>query len=554
MYHINQDSYRQNRYIDKRYIDNRLKSRRQYVRIYTQAKNSQIIQNRPYPKPQKRLQEVDGYARTYSRELSKRRNIINKKSKRTEVFFVFVFLLISAYIIGYVYNNILRRETIEQFVIEIGSVASPTTFMAAVLRQERLYYATHDGILVLHVADGDRVRTGQLVASIQNTQMFSHYQQSLTNLDQNAVSFQRSRQGLVLNEQEIYNQSNYILRAVDRSAFNLSLGNVSEIYNLNNLVMQGLEVRNQLFFIGEDIMDYMASERNDILTSLSAARRSIYAGNSGIISLYFSGMENSNDSLYQTYHNLGEISNHSSIAGMSLVEGQPILRIIESNDWYINTYFPINYTENWHVNMNLTVYAHIYGSIVALDTVIASIETDNHQSFVSLRTNRHVLDFINNRNLSLQLSENPPMGYKVPRNAIVERGQFTIPEEFIVNINNLQVVTRDINGRSEVLAVFARLTSDGESRYILSETNGLRLGDTLISDLGSTFTINNIETVTGVYLTNRGYTSFVEISFDGNFSQNNYYFILDPNKNLNLRLHDRIVANALDIQGVQVVN
>jgi len=163
------------------------------------------------------------------------------------------------------------------------------------------------------------------------------------------------------------------------------------------------------------------------------------------------------------------------------------------------------------------------------------------------------MHFIDTRFVVFQLDQDPQDGLKIPRTAIVEQSRFTVPYNLISWQHGLPTVTVMMGDAARVESVWGSQSPDGEWFHIMADASNLRVGDTLVGLYGS-FALTEIEIPTGVFITNMGATMFREIFLDGLFAENSEFVILDPLRNLNLRLFDRIIADARVISDRQILH
>ncbi|MDR2183056.1 MAG: hypothetical protein LBE55_02670 [Clostridiales bacterium] len=477
----------------------------------------------------------------YARKLPKRK-------LRVEAFFGFVFVLVILYIIGYFYTAALRPE-ISQMRVEMGAISHPTAFRGIIIRDEVVYHAADAGSLLFHVENHERVRAGRVVASIQDIGLVETYRANLADIDQGAVNLQRQRAGMAVNEVEIARRNQAILQYINNAAFSLAVGEVGGIFALGDAARHSLQSRNMLYFSDEIAMMDYAADRERALAGMARAISEVAVMSSGVFSNMVDGLEeqlnvaNMSNISRELIADAGHLPRFYS---PEVEAGDALFRIIRTNDWFIAAYIDREYAAFWTTNSTVTLYVEDGASVIPLVTQVHSRTDagDGHaQTYVVFRTNNDLMRFIDRRNIAFRLSREAQEGFKIPHAAIVERSRLPVPADFVFIENNVRAVNLMAGDGFVTESVAGNFSPDGSVFYIMADSGRLRVGDTLIKD-EARFRIEAIDTVAGVFVTNIGVTQFREVSTEGFFDENADYIILDPAQNPNLRLFDRIVADA----------
>ncbi|MCL2396610.1 MAG: hypothetical protein FWC93_00935 [Defluviitaleaceae bacterium] len=477
---------------------------------------------------------------------------------KTGAFFGFIFVMIAIYIGGYIYNSMMRPE-ISQTRVEMGSIALPTRFNGIILRDEVVYHADAAGALVFHAEDHERVRRGRVVATIQDAAAVEAHRRSLARVDQEAVDAQRQRTGIAINEEEIAQRNRGIATHVSAAAFGLSAGDVGGAFGLSYRVRDGLVSRNELYFSDEAAMREFNTVRAATLADMSGAIQQVTVANPGILAAAVDGLEDVATPTNMTNISREIIENNAPVSTFSDIEvapGDGLFRIIRSNDWYIAAYLPRRYGENLAPNATVTIYAESGGQMVPLASQIYHLADAGNDIYVVFRTNRDMMRFIDRRHVSFQLTANPQEGFKIPQNAIVEGSFFPVPADFVFIEREVRVVNLVVGESIRTVPVSGSRSLDGSTFDIMAEGSELRVGDELAFDGEEPFRLAAIDTAIGVYVTNMGVTQFRRISLEDNFGENAEYVILnpDPRINPNIRIFDRIVADARGIGNRHLLN
>ncbi|MCL2854714.1 MAG: hypothetical protein FWE21_03750 [Defluviitaleaceae bacterium] len=272
----------------------------------------------------------------------------------------------------------------------------------------------------------------------------------------------------------------------------------------------------------------------------------------GIVSFHVDGFENTftPDTMGNIPRNAMEIQLPESDEQdyEQAPQAQNSFRVVRGNDWFIASYVPMIYAQNWHVDLNITIFINDGDELIALPVMVYRLLHSGNDAYVVLRTNFEVLRFINHRTVTFQLQQNPVQGLRVPASAIVELSTFPVPRDFVQERYRMMTVDRRISDNETAVEPVAGWTSsDGTVFYILADGSNLRVGDTISND-GNPFVLGFIQTVPGVFVANRGHAVFRQITLPLQFGYNETDFvILNPANNPYIHLFDWIVVDGQNV-------
>jgi len=430
--------------------------------------------------------------------------------------------------------------------VEMGVLSHPTAFVGIIIRDEAVYHTTEAGALLFHVENHQRVRAGRVVASIQDAGRVEALRAELATIDQSVVDTQRQRAGLAVNEDEISRRNQAIMRYIDNATFDLATGHIEGVFALSGAVRQSLASRNQLYFSGEAAVGEYADARIRALAGINEAISEVTATQSGIFSNIVDGLEGQ-----LGIDNLGNIpreliadnAHPPSFYSPEVAPGDSLFRIVRSNDWFVAAYVSAEYAESWMIGSFVTLFVESGEATIPLDAQIHTLRDVGREVYVVFQTNNDLMRFIDRRHISFRLSRDAQEGFKIPQTSIVERSRFPVPAQFVFIEGNVMAINIMMGDSIVTDSVTGGFSADGEMFHIMADSSRLRVGDTIVMD-NEIFHIEAVGTATGVFVTNLGATIFREITTEGNFAENAEYIILDPSRNPNLRLFDRIVADA----------
>jgi len=169
------------------------------------------------------------------------------------------------------------------------------------------------------------------------------------------------------------------------------------------------------------------------------------------------------------------------------------------------------------------------GNANITESVTGSFSADGERFFIMADSGRlRVGDTLIRNQELLQLEEYMS---EIPARFVFDaEGGWAVSLMMVDNV----IVTQRVSGN---------FNSSGSVFLLAENSNSLRSGDILVIEEAH-FRLEVVDTVKGVFVTNIGATQLREVSLEGFFDENADYIILDPARNPNLRLFDRIAADA----------
>ncbi|MDR2168270.1 MAG: hypothetical protein LBE35_10565 [Clostridiales bacterium] len=467
-----------------------------------------------------------------------------KRKTGTNLFFAAVFVLLGIYVVGYIYNHVLRDD-VDQVRIEAAYMDIAASFAGVIIRDEVVEFATRSGEIVFHVEQHTRVRRGHAVASIRDS-VAASYLNDLANIEQEAIL--RAQAGSVANQGEINLHNSQILAILNSAEFGEN-ADISALQELGARIGNEIARRNELYFAGDF---ELAGQRATAVANFSGASVNISAQTPGIVSIYMDGLEEVLTPANLTNIPISTIQGNRQnfAAERNIFQGDGAFRIIRTNDWYIAAHIPRVYAQNWTTQTNITIFVNQPDGILPLNVEVYRLVDQGLDFYAVFRTNFETLRFIDQRNISFQLRQNPAQGLRLPRSAIVERSIFPIPLDFARDEYEMMVAVLD-SGRT--VPISGWISNEGNEFYVLADGSNLRVGDIIVSG-DENFTIEFIEVVQGVFVSNRGHALFRQIYLPQNFHADADYIVLDPEENPHIRLFDWIVRDGGNVENRLLLN
>lgn len=444
------------------------------------------------------------------------RNVIPMKKRFRPNLGFLIFLFIIAYVIVLGWNY-LTKEHISIYEVNTTEISDDPPLYGLVLRSEEVVHTDSGGYVNYYNAEGSRVAVGEVVYTIdqngevtdllQELQSDTRDRESISAVREAVASFQNSFSG------SDYQQVGNFAAAVDSVLFERGMGNL--FYDLNEqMKSNGRE---------KDYVKKTSSKNGIIVYSVDGyetlKQKDITAG------------------LLDQY---AGISRTQMVMGQKVESGDPVYKLVTSNDWSLVVKLDDFYYEKLADQDYVRVTIQKDG--MSFNAKISLFEQDGAQ-FARLYTSRYMEHYINDRFLKLEFGLNSASGLKIPNSSILQKEFFVLPENVVTSNQARKGVVKQSTGEDgKVSSVFVPVTNSlyVDGKYYVDSPD-LQGGDTLMNaENGETYIISARQSLPGVYCVNEGYCKFrpVEITY-----QNKEYTIVSDATNGGLAAYDHIVVD-----------
>lgn len=482
--------------------------------------------------------------------------VSKKRNRAIQPLIMIIFAVFFIYIIAQPIN-FFSKKAVSFDVLSYGTVDTPKSANAVIVRSEKVYAADKGGVISYDAADGEKVKKGTVVCSIKDKAVVEQMQSSLDSINEQIMKIQSERKDISVYSEDIKKYNTQIKNTIDESAMDYAYMKLGNIYELENTVSKQLDTRNQ-YLLTEDssAISDLVSQKKEQENKLNENISNLAAEQSGIVSYYIDGLE-----AELTPENMAEIPKSrmddtvkaQSSFRSNVKAGDPAFKIVDSNTWYMVSYIPNDYMDDWEKGDSVTVYVKDNeGKKHKLDASVEEIKDNGKgESFVILRLTRDMADFMNMRNVIIE-TENTGTGFKIPNNAIVEETLMKIPANYVDSDGNVLKVNE--SGTTKVaVSISGNDPNDSGYCYTPVQMGVINVGDTIqIPDGEDTFVISDVLNTKGIYVVNTGIAEFKTINLTNSVS-NSTHTILDPGYNTNIYIYDRIMTDPSDVSRQEMV-
>lgn len=442
------------------------------------------------------------------------------------IIIAFVFLYLGINCVIY-----LLREKVSIYEVAKGEseIVKGIKTTGIALRNEIVTTAPTSGYINFYLKEGNRVKVGNTLYTIDENGDFSKMLESLAEND------------ATLTKDNLTEIKNDIVKFV----MSYDSRNFDEVYNFKyNLDAALLESIN---LNSLDAINASITENGGTALSINKADRS------GVVEFYIDGMEevlpqNVTDEMFdESNYNKSPIS-----PGTNVAVNTPIYKTIEDENWQIiiklndeqvATYEKADVVDVYFPTENITTSAYF------------SIITNGNSHYGVIDLKRYMIQFADSRFVDVQIIGDSEEGLKIPKTSITEKDFYTIPKAYLTTGGESGDTgfQRDILSNGEALVEFVPVdvvcTKD-DICYI--DTNSeLSKGDVLVMpDSSERYTVEGMSKLNGVYNVNTGYTVFRYVEI---LSEKNGYYIVQSGSTYGLQVYDQIVLNSSMVKENQVI-
>lgn len=473
------------------------------------------------------------------------------------LFFVFV----AVYMGRVIHSGLTPSVAVE--TVRMGNREAQRSVSGMIVRYEEVVHAPRDGQVFWAVANNERVRGGMLVAGIADVEAVERISHDRRILEEEMQRMNELRHHSAV-DPAVQRINGNLQSAMNSSMHYFSTLNLSELNTLFSHLDNFTETRIRMIVadshgaIGAEI----SRQHDQVMLQYGMSSTNIYSPNSGIMSNVVDGHENivTPENMTQlSRQQVAETVDHAAIFSARDVEAEDAVFKIVGNTWYIVVYMPNAMVTGFTQGADRQIFVQnaTTGAYEPMTMRIMHIEQFATDSRVVFRSNRFVMDFLNQRNVSIRTTNYVSRGLQISTSAIATQRSIRLPlghlhghegeEDFVYVVSEF--------GLRQVPVNILEMTA--EHVYVLENATGLSVGDVIapVSILEENFTIapSAIREQHIVYRANLGYASPTPIVLDSEFSPNDAFTLLDPGTNPNLRQFDIIITEASSVKPGDII-
>lgn len=522
-------------------------------RARQERQRRQVQKNRaPVYTPQSRAVKREKPPKKVSRNTQQRR-----RSYAGRTLPIFVFAIIALYLIAQLGSMAINRTEINVETVAYGTIDTPISRQGLIVRDEYVVKSNRTGTPFYQYAAGDYVTKDAVVCEVKDTASTDVLEDKLESIDKDILESQKNRSDLSAFADDIAHIEQQMGDSVASFAGYSMKSNASYLYTMRSQLENYMSQRNEIW-LSEDVasLSQLSEEKNAYEQQLSENMSSITATESGILAMSYDGLEETLQPDKISEITVGSASGNEQMTTISKVrtvaEGDPLFRIVKSNQWFIVTNFNPQDVADWEEKDVYTLNLTGENGAVSLKGVVYSLRPGETETTVVFSCFTHMDAFINQRTVSFSLESQNIQGLKIPNDAIVEKSLLKIPLDCLTESNGSTGVLLS-NGSNAKFVPVTVTSSDDTYAYLSQSDAGLSLGDVLVQGTGEnagTYQIQEVQAMPGVYVANSSMAKFVPITI---LDQNQEYAIVKSNSSYGLQAYDTIVSDAKNITDGQSI-
>ena len=476
-------------------------------------------------------------------------NLSSRNSKAIPIY-IFIFALVLVQVIGYSVSRVTKGK-VNYDTVQYGTIDSPNVIQGVIVRDEKVYNTTVDGVISYDVADGEKVKPNTEVCSIKDQAAVASMESDLEKIDNDIMDVQDKRDDISIYSDDINKDNQQIKKIVDDSAINFATLNLEDVYELKTNIEKELSERNQLLLSeNQGALTDLVTKRKAQEEKLNQSISKVSTNESGIVSYDVIGDEDK-----YTLETMKSLTKKNTLATTSSDSGfktsvkanSPVFKIIKSSTWYIAAYISEDYTKYWKTGNVVNIYAKDDNGVsYTLPATINTLSTvkDGKEKYVILSITKNMLEFVGDRSISFE-TQKSKKGYKVPNSSIVDETLLQIPSDYITENNTVNKVSG--SNTKEIQVVVSSVDKEKKVSYVPVQLGILNVGDEIQKPNSSNkYKIENVVNSNGIYVVNSGIAEFKIVSLDDSVS-NSTHTILDIGKNPNINIYDRIMTDTENV-------
>ena len=431
---------------------------------------------------------------------------------------IFIYLVISLYLY-------ITKEKVLTYEVSAGQLVSDNTFSGIILFDEAVETSSVSGHINYFLSENDRAGAETIIGIVDETGSISAAlaanvldkgisQAAINNIGHKLVNYMKSYDSL--DYYQTYNLLDNISSAVN--GFNAAY----KVANLEELIGDG----NNLVHIIKPEKSTLVSYTTD--------------------SLFGTTKDNISAATFNTdEYTITNLQNRDLIAA-----GDVLYRKINSDNWEI--VFPLTENQaNLYADMSSVKVSFLSQNITTTAGLSIIYTADGSYGLLSL--GKYVVNFLDNRFVDFEISQNVSSGLKIPVSSVCEKEFYTIPLEYgCVGGDDLNtgfiLLTYDSQGNQTRKFVDATYYADIDGYYYVNK-DIFGIGDCLVKPpsedeitvTDEKYIIGTVATLKGAYSVNKGYCQFRQVEI---LDRNDEYYIVKLGTKYGLSIYDHIILNA----------
>ena len=450
-------------------------------------------------------------------------NIKKYKVKRGFNVGTFIFAAVFIYLIASIILSMTSKK-LSTYEVREGSILKDNSYTGIALREETVVFSDSSGYINFFENNGSKLGYGSKTYTITDSE-----------LDYDSGADTEEIKELTPKEKE-----DFIMHIQN---FNeaYSSQKFSYVYNLKN------ELDNIIY---KSTSQTKKSQLDSYITSNNINAIIHSSDSDGMMFYTVDGYESITPDTIEKKH--FDTSNYKPVTKKDndyINQAEPVYKLVTSEKWFIM--IPLTSDAKETLKDKDVIKTRLNKENINIWADF-SIEEINGQYYGKLEYNNSLVRFGNDRFINVELIIEDESGLKIPKNSVVKKECYEIPDSFITsggNSNETGVLVKESSGDVKFKqAEIIKSTPDGT---VFISADLFDNNEVIVKpDSQDLLELKNKKTVKGVYNVNKGFAVFNHVTI---LCESDDYYIIEDSEPYGLHNYDQIAQNAESVKEGEII-
>lgn len=409
---------------------------------------------------------------------------------------IIIFGIILLYVVACIVKSFFK-EPITTYKVSYSNINNNISCTGIALRNESEVTSSKSGYLIYFVRDGDKIKKGAPVCTVDETGNVIAAIKDAGDSDEGNTLFTSADYASIRNSIDTYKSS-------------YSNETFSHVYNFKS------EIESKVMELSSEVM---MKEINSGGAEVSSSLENIKANDSGVVTYYIDGYEKKvPETLSEDDFNMNNYKKTSLKSGDILDSGSTVFKMVADENWHIVCQLS---EEQLNLIKDETSVRFTINNSPNEMTVEYNLIPKENSTFLDIPLKKYMVDFIDERFLTIEIILDKYEGLKVPNSALIQKETYKIPKDYVIeeegtSIKRVKLYRFDeeaTNGDANTKEVELIVYKTGEDVYYVDEDAFVDTDILISTDGKTTSPVMSLEraNLLGVYLANAGVADFTEV-------------------------------------------
>ena len=449
-------------------------------------------------------------------------NINKYKNKRGMNIGTIIFAAVFIYLVASVILSLTSKK-LNTYEVREGSILKDNSYTGLALREEIVVPCEAEGYINYYENNGSKLGHGSKTYAITSAEL-NYDSGSETEVKELSAKEKKDFVMHIQNFNESY--SNQKFSAV------YSLGN--EIDNI--IYKSAAQTKNS------QLDSYISNNNISALTYTS--------DKDGLLVYTVDGYESVTPDEIEKKH--FDASNYNPVTRKDndhVLKGDPAYKLVTNEKWFIM--IPLSKETAEELKDKTVIKTRLNKENINIWADF-SIENKKGSYFGKLEYNNSLVRFANDRFIHVELIIEDESGLKIPKNAVVEKECYEVPDSCITsggNSSQTGVLVKDHKGNIKFQQTDV-LKSTGKGTVLISTDDFKEHTTIAIPDSSKSYELKTKKTIPGVYNVNKGYAVFTSITI---LCESDDYYIVEDSELYGLHNYDQIAQDSTSVKEGEII-